>query len=168
MVTPVERDHGLGPEAPEQLDLLLDPLAAVREVLAERLELDEVPAEADPEPEAPAGENVDLGGLLGDERGLPLREDEHAGDELEPGNDSGEVAEEDEDLVEHVLGRVWAGPLGTVGDVRAEYVVVRQQMGESELLGRLGVLADAARVSADLRLREDDSDLHEAMIPDSR
>ena len=107
----VEVDDRLRPEPPQHLDLLLRAAAAVREVLAERLELDEVPAEPDAEPEAPAGEDVDLGRLLGDERGLPLRQDEHAGDELEPRRDRGEVAEEDEDLVELVLGRVRPGPV---------------------------------------------------------
>ena len=81
----LEVDDRLGPEPAHHLDLLLRAPAAVAEVLAERLELDEVPAEPDAEPEVPAREDVDLGRLLRDERGLPLRQHEHAGDELEPG-----------------------------------------------------------------------------------
>ena len=81
----LEVDDRLGPEPAQHLDLLLERRPRFAEVLAERLELDVVPAEADAEPEPPAGEQVDLGGLLGDERGLPLGQDEHAGDELEPG-----------------------------------------------------------------------------------
>ena len=85
MPAAVEVDDRLRPEPPQQVDLLLGAPAAVVEVLAERLELDVVPADPDAEPQTPAGEHVDLGRLLRDERRLPLRQDEHAGDELEPG-----------------------------------------------------------------------------------
>ena len=107
-----EVDHGLGPQPPQDLDLLLGAPAAVPEVLAERLELDVVPAEPDAEAQPPAGEQVDLGRLLGDQRRLPLRQDEHAGDQLEPRRDRGQVAEQDEELVELVLGRVRPGQSG--------------------------------------------------------
>ena len=138
------------------------------EVLAERLELDEVPAEPDAEPEVPASEDVDLGRLLRDERGLPLRQHEHAGDELEAGDDRGQVAEQDEQLVELVLGRVRPGPVGAVGDVGAEHVVEGEQVVVAELLHGLRELANAARVDADLGLREDDADLHGAAPSASR
>ena len=39
----------------------------------------------DAEAEASAGQHVDLGGLLGDERGLALGQDDDAGDQLEAG-----------------------------------------------------------------------------------
>ena len=52
-------------------------------VSPERLVLDGVPAQADAEPEPPAGQQVDLGGLLGHQRRLPLRQDDDAGDEFE-------------------------------------------------------------------------------------
>src|SRR5581483_6254883 len=73
---PVEVDDRLRPESPHHLDLLLHPPPAVAEVLAQRLELDEVPAEPDAETEASAREEVDLGRLLGRERRLALRQDE--------------------------------------------------------------------------------------------
>ena len=43
--------------------------------------------------------------------------------------------------------------------VGPEHVVVREQMVEAELLDGLRVLAHAAGVGADLRLREDDAEL---------
>src|SRR5205085_1930233 len=73
----VERDRRLRPERAEQLDLLLAARAAVAERLAEGLVLDGVPADADPEPQPAAAEQVDLGGLLGHQHGLPLRQDQH-------------------------------------------------------------------------------------------
>ena len=83
VVLAVEVDELFGPERAQQRDLLLDAAAAVVEVLAERLELDGVPADADAEPQAAAGEHVDLRRLLGDERGLALRQDDDAGRELD-------------------------------------------------------------------------------------
>ena len=82
-----------------QLDLLAHAPAAIGEVGAERLVLDRVPTEADAEPEPAVGEQIDLGGLLGDERRLALRQDDDARDELER-RDRGEVAEQHERLVE--------------------------------------------------------------------
>ena len=79
----VEGHRRLGPQAPQQLDLLLGPLAPVAEVLAERLVLDRVPADADAQPEPAAAEQVDLGGLFGDQRGLALRQDDDPGDQLQ-------------------------------------------------------------------------------------
>src|SRR5690242_18133067 len=73
-----EGDDRLGPEAAEQLDLLLLAPPAGAEVLAERLVLDRVPADADPEPELAGGQDIDLSRLLGDERGLPLGQDHDA------------------------------------------------------------------------------------------
>src|SRR5204863_3348243 len=93
-----------------QLELFLDALAAIREVLAERLELDGVPADADAETQTSAREDVHLGRLLGDERGLTLRQDEDARDQLDAPCDGGAEAEEDERLVKIVLVRVLAVP----------------------------------------------------------
>ncbi len=76
-------DDRVGPELAEQLDLLGQAGPALSERYAEGVVLDLVPADADAEPQAAAGEDVDLGGLLGDEGGLALREHEDAGDELE-------------------------------------------------------------------------------------
>ena len=72
--------------------------------LPERLVLDRVPAEPDAEPEPAAGEQVDLGGLLGHERGLALRQDDDAGDQLERRH-RGQVAEHHERLVERRRAR---------------------------------------------------------------
>ena len=142
-----------------QLDLLLEAAAAVREVLAERLVLDEVPADPEAEPELPVRQQVDLGRLLGEQRRLALRRDDDARDELELGRDCGDVPEDDEDLVELVLCPVRACQVGMPLAIRSEHVVVREQMIEAELLRALRELADAADVGADLRLGKDDAEL---------
>ena len=149
----------LRPEAAHQLDLLLEATATVVEVHPERLVLDGIPPEPDAEPEVAACENVDLGGLLREQSRLALRCDYDAGDQLEPRRDRRDVAEDDEDLVEHAVRVVRAAEAGVALTVGAEHVVVRVQVLESEVLYSLGIRADAARVGADLRLREDRPEL---------
>ena len=112
-------------------------------VLAERLVLDRVPADADAEAEPAAGEQVDLGRLLGDERGLALRQDDDPGDELEL-RARGEVAEQHERLVERRVHVVRARPGGWAVRIGAEHVVVGEQVGEPELLHRLPYAARRA------------------------
>ena len=102
---------------------------------AERLVLDGVPAEPDAEPEPSLGQQVDLGGLLGDERRLALGQDDHAGDQLERGA-RGEVAEQHERLVERRVHVVRAVPRRVRLGIGAEHVVVGEQVGEPELLDR--------------------------------
>ena len=93
-----------GPEFAQHVDLLVRPLAAIGEDLAAGLELLRLDADTDPEAEPPAGQHVDLRRLLGDQRGAAHRQDKDTGHQLDPAGDGGEIAEQDEDLVEHVLG----------------------------------------------------------------
>jgi hypothetical protein len=79
----VVRDRRFGPQAPHQRHLLVESLASVRELLAERLVFDPVPSEPDTEAKTTPSEQVDLGGLLRREDRLALREDDDAGHELE-------------------------------------------------------------------------------------
>ena len=81
MVASLERDAAIGPQPPHQLDLFLGPLAPVAEILAKGFVFDCVPTYSDAEAKLPLGEQVDLGRLLGDQHGLPLRDDDDAGDE---------------------------------------------------------------------------------------
>ena len=55
-------------------------------MVAQGLVLEAVPADAQPQPEAPVAEEVELGHLLGQQRGLALGSDEDGGGESEPGD----------------------------------------------------------------------------------
>ena len=79
----LEGDEVLAPEPSQHVHLLFHPAPAVTEVLVQGLELDRVPADADAEPRPSPVEDVELGPLLGDERGLALGEDEDRGRELD-------------------------------------------------------------------------------------
>lgn len=64
-----EGDQVLGPQFPHHRDLLGLACAARLPILVERLVLDMVPADADTQPDLSATQDVDLGGLLGDQAG---------------------------------------------------------------------------------------------------
>src|SRR5262249_32215540 len=142
------------------VDLLLDPLAAILEVLAERLELDGVPADADAQAEPSAREHVHGGRLLGDERGLALRQDHDAGHQLGAPRDPRAESEEDEGLVERVLVGVLAAPAARPVGGRADDAVASPHGRVAHRLDGLGVVADRRRIPADLGLRKHDADLH--------
>ncbi len=112
------------------------------EVLAQGLVLDPVPADAEAEPEPARGQQVDLGGLLGQQGGLALGRDDDAGDQLQRGQ-RGEVAEHHERLVERG-GRSYGPPARVHRRVGADHVVVGQHVGEAELLDALAVGPDGA------------------------
>ena len=52
--------------------------------------------------------------------------------------------------------------------IRAEHVVVGEQVVEAELLDALRELPDTADVGADLRLREDGAELHRQALRSTR
>jgi hypothetical protein len=159
----VDRDDGLVPEAAQHLDLLLEPAGAGGERRAERLVLDPVPPRAHPDAQPAAGQEGDLGGLLGDEGGLALGQDEHADDELEALGHRREVAEEHERLVEGVVLGVWAPERRlAVRVLGAEDVVVRDELIEAELLDAHREVADGARIDADVARGEHRAVLHAA------
>src|SRR3982074_3378441 len=91
MPTALESDVRRGPQLLHDLPLLLGAAAAIVEVFVETDEFDLVPADTDPEPEPAAAQRVEAGGLLGDQRGLTLRQDQHAGREAELRGHSGQI-----------------------------------------------------------------------------
>src|SRR4030095_8291900 len=95
----LEGDVGIGPQGLHHLDLFLGPLAPVVEILVEADELDLVPADADAEPEAPAAEHVETGGLFGNQHSLTLREDQHLGREIDLFRAGCDEAESDTGIV---------------------------------------------------------------------
>src|SRR3984893_9144436 len=84
VVRALVRDERVGPELAEDFDLLFDAAPARLKRLAERVVLDVVPANPNAKAQAASTQDVDLRGLLGHEDRLTLRQDENAGDELEP------------------------------------------------------------------------------------
>jgi len=157
---PLEADRVPAPELAHERDLLFLALAPVVEVLAERLVLDRVPSGPDPQAQPAAREYIDLGCLLGHERRLTLRQDQHCGDQLDRVRHACEVAKGHEGLVKRGVLVVGAVPPAGSVPVRAEHVVVDQQVAIPEPLGRLGEVPDRRRVVSYFRLREYHAEFH--------
>src|SRR5215212_1643280 len=96
-------DHLLGPQQAHHLYLLLDPSTTGPEVFAQRLKLHRVPADSHSKAQPSAAKNIYLGSLFGDERGLPLGQDDDTADEFEPLRDGSQVAKKGQRLMEHCL-----------------------------------------------------------------
>src|SRR5207302_10443510 len=85
----LEADMRLLPQRLHDLHLLLGAAAAVVEILVEAGELDLVPADTDAEAEAAAAQHIEAGRLFRHQRGLALRQNQHAGRETELRRDPG-------------------------------------------------------------------------------
>src|SRR5262249_19934216 len=78
---PLEGDDGVLPEFAQKADLLFEAFRAGPELLPEGLIFEVVPADADAEAKSLARQQIDVGSLLSDQHGLPLRQDQHARNE---------------------------------------------------------------------------------------
>jgi hypothetical protein len=75
---------------------------------------------------------------------------------------AGQVAEEDERLVEGAVQVVGPAPAGVHGRVGAEHVIVGEDVVVAEVRDGLGVATKRPGVRAGLGLGEHDADLHAA------
>jgi hypothetical protein len=151
------------PKAAEQVDLFLDAASAIAEVLSQSLVLDVIPADAHAETQAPTRQHVDRRRLLRDKSGLALREDDDARCQLEPVRRSGKEPEQHERFMKRRAVVVWRAKLESFG-MRAEHMVVHEDVPVSRALGRLRVVANRRRVVADLRLREHSAQPHRLLL----
>ena len=162
----LERHQGLAPELAQELHLLLLAPAASVEALPERLVLDVVPADANAEAQAPAGEQVDIGHLPRNEGGLALRQNQDARHEFDAPGERGEVSEHHERVVEGVLLRVWSRELGLAALVRrTEDMIVREEIVEAKRLHAGPDATNRLRVAAKLGLWIDSADFHDCSLP---
>ena len=124
------------------------------------LELLRLHADADAEPEASAGEDVDFRRLLGDQRGAAHGKHEHSGDEIDLLCHRGQIAEQDEDLVEHVRGVVDIFPVRPALLVEADDLVEGGEVVVAEFIRGLPEIPDSDRIEPDFELWEQRPNLH--------
>jgi hypothetical protein len=149
------------PELAQEVDLLVQARAAGMEILSEGFVFDIVPSGSDAEPEALARQQVEVGGLLGQQHGLALGQDQDAGDELDALGHAGQVGEHDHRIVERMVLRIGAPQGGiTIGVAGARHVVEGQHVVEAHALHGQAERAHIARIAAGLGLRIDGSDPH--------
>ncbi len=151
----------LGPQGAHDLDLLFRAAAAVVEVLVQADKLDLVPPDPDAEPEAPARQDVETGGLLGDQHGLALRQDQHLGREIADAGAAGQETEQHEGIVVEIgRPRARLGPAGAACDIGAEHVVGCGDPVIADRLRRLRELPQGRRFAADVDDRKGHAELH--------
>ena len=156
--------RALGPQPAQEDDLLVQAPAPGREVLIERLVLHPIPADAEAEAAAPAGQDVHFGGLLGQQGCLPLGRDDDARHQLEVG-DAGQEAVEHQGLVEGAVDVVGTPPVPVGRRIRADDMVVGQDVPEAQLLDTCHVATGCPRVGGQLGLRIYDAYLHVPCLP---
>src|SRR5580658_10690729 len=100
MPAPAEIHMRFGPQSLHELHLFLRTQPPIAEILVEPYELNLVPADPDPQPEPAAAQHVKAGGLLGDQHGLPLGQNEHLRREANPRRTTAEKAKQNKGVVE--------------------------------------------------------------------
>src|SRR5262249_20598811 len=122
---------------------------------------DLVPPDPDTEPEPSARQDVETGRLLGDEHGLPLRQDQHLGREIGDAGAAGEEPEQHKRVVIEI-GRSSArlSPTGPARDVGAQHVVGRGYPLIADRLCRLGNPPQARRLTANIDNRKSYAEFH--------
>src|SRR5882757_7662730 len=150
----------LGPQPPHQLDLFIHSLATVAEFLSESLVFDGVPADPDTKAQPPLAQQIDLGGLFGDQDRLPLRQDDHLGHQLQCRGDRSEIAEHDQRFVEGGVHVVRTVPTGVYVGIGTNNVVVGHQMTETKLFDTLAVGTHRRYVTTELGLGKHHANSH--------
>lgn len=134
-------------------------------VLAEGFVLDKIPADPDTHPQPTTGQEIDIGGLPGNERRLALRKNQDSGGKTDPFGQAGQIGEHDEGVVEWIPLGIGTGQRGgPVGMDRSEHMVIRQEVVEPEVLDRSPELSDGDRIPVELNLRIRDSDVHGPVV----
>src|SRR4029450_12964731 len=100
---PLEMDYLLRPQRAQHGNLLLTPSPTVMEILAQGLVLDRIPANANPQPQSTTAEHIDLCGLLGNQGGLALRQDEDGSHQLQFLGNASKITHEGQGFVEIAL-----------------------------------------------------------------
>ncbi len=144
----------LGPQRLHEAHLLLGALAAGVEIHAQPLELDLVPADPDAEAKAALAQRVQAGRLLGDQRRLALRQDQHAGGKAQLLRDAGQEGEQHERVVIGGGGRADAATAVILVGVAAQHMVGRHEIIVAQPLDGLGVVAQDGGAGADVTDRQ--------------
>ena len=165
MEASAEGHAALRPQAAHQLDLFLGSLASVGEILAQCLVFDGVPTDADAEAQPSIAQQVDLGGLLCDQRGLTLGKDDDARYQLDGGRDTGEKSEHHQRFVKGGVHVIRPAPAGMDARVGADDMVIGEDMREVRGLDVFGIGAHSAGIRTDLGLGKHHSDAHLARLP---
>ena len=158
MVLPFVTDNFLAPQQAHHLYLLFYNAPSRLEVHSQRLVLHRVPTYAYPQTQLPASEHIYLRCLFGNQRSLPLRQDNDGRDEFQVCQ-SRKVAEEHERFVEHLPVGI-ASPAWSMGRVRTQDVVKGDEVTVAHSFRRLRIVANNRGIRTNLVLRKCNAYLH--------
>jgi hypothetical protein len=143
--------------------LLLDARPAIAIFLAQSSEFGGCIADADAESQPPAAEHIYLGGLFRYERSLALRQHDDTRRQFDSPRQSGQVAEENEWLVNRAVRRDRADNALHRRRAEAENVLIGEDVMVTQALDSLCPVTDRHWIVADLGLREDCTDAHRCL-----
>jgi PPOX class probable F420-dependent enzyme len=144
------------PERAHEVQRLVGPAVATPELDAHEPELVLVPADAHAESHAPVRELLQRRDLLREMDGVVKRHEHDRGAESDPLGDRGDPGEDDERVVDT---SVRVDGLGADDDVLG-----RPDGVEAELLRRLGDPADPVGRGVAAEVRQDDAEMHDAIL----
>ena len=144
---PLEVHLGFAPQAPQEVDLLFAARAPGVEVLAEGLVFGGAAADADAEADAPTGHPFQGRQLLGEQRGLPRRGDDHRGHEFDALRHRGDVGEDHQRFVQ-------------MPALRAQHLIRHAQVRVADVVRHLRERSDGAEVVFEFSNGQRDADFH--------
>src|SRR3954465_12419467 len=144
-------EHRLLPELADKSDLVLLPPATAAKMPGhfETVKFHPVPADPDAQAKPAICEQIDISGLLGKQRRLALREDDHAGYEFEFLGDAREIGVGDQWLVERIAFLMRAGQFRfSASMLSAEHMVVDDDVVVTQDFRRLCEGFDRSSIAA--------------------
>ena len=154
MPLPVEVHMRLGPQGLHDLHLLLRPSSPIVEILVQTHELHRVPADPNPQPKPAAAQHIKAGGLLGDQHGLSLGQDEHLCRKAYSRRATAEKPEQHEGIVEEIGRGVSRAPIRSARDIDPQNVIGRREMIVAGRLRRLRKQPDRCGIATDIGQRQ--------------
>jgi hypothetical protein len=115
--------------------------------------------------QASAAQDIQAGGLFGDQDRLALRQDNDAGDELDLLRNGRHITEEQKWFMKWVL--VGVRPIPASGTIRigAHHMVVGQDVAKAQGFHRLGVVTNGMCIIAKFDLWKGNPDFHSLLPP---
>ena len=165
-VPPALKIHdGLGPQRPEDGNLLLAAPPPIVKIRIEGFKLHGIPANPDPKAEAAPADEIDLRRLLGDQGRLTLRENEDTGDEFQRRRAGRQIPHHHQGFVEGVLMTV----RGTrqrrmVGMIGPEHMVGHDQVRKPEAFDRLHKIPHRQWIIRNFALRKGNAYFHRLLL----
>src|SRR5262249_19178560 len=157
---PMEIDHFLRPQRPHHGNLFLRALATIVEILTQSLILHRVPANPNPQAQAPTAQHIDFRSLLRYQRRFPLPQNDDRGYQLDALGHSRQVPVEYKGLMKHIVLRIRPLPPLVMRGVHSQDMIKDNHVFVAYALSSLHEITHCLRISAYFGLWENHAKLH--------